>query len=844
MSEIVQATATQMLEGVQSFPSSGTMTIEEWLEYAKFQRTVAESAPGYTPAYRWDFQPDPGAAENLARVVEETTADGAWEAYKASDGFVNPSGSAAPNPTVNASPQTAIKGAGGTAAAGGLLSMSLPSWVAAAAPLLGVAIGVGLYELSPEFWTKVSKALLPWCYEGTQVMPVVTDENGNTYIDKEAVEKLKEIFEEEGIGQGGTEEAVPTDTISSYYGSSEPFPVDEGFSSFTQQLSSTISERYDQTATNGAKLFYVKSADNPYAYYRKWVCKVPFSVTTVIYRNGEFYRSGTSNATSATLSRTHETYYTLNSPPGLTQDNVEPKAYVHPLAGNTEFFADTILNGDTGGEEGYYPEGTSKWQGQEVDIDELPTKEVITDTTGTQTRDYIPVALPTTPGQSNTATSETSPTQNEDNETAIAPYIWPSISQEQYPTGSDTTGDDDQELDKSAPIPLPMPSPSPNTDPNANPSQPSDTPPQQIIDFFPPLDYGDAPLIPLPTPGDPTNVDGGVGGLVSVYNPTYAELQAFSQWLWVTYADASIDKIWNNPFDGVISLHELYATPNKGARKYIKSGFLVSPVDSLTIPNRYSEINCGTAVFPEKYGNYLDYSPYSKALCYLPFVGIVELNVDDIVGHTVNIRYRVDSYSGACIAIIECAKEGIDAVLYQFNGSCSVQMPISGGTQANIKAAQISAGAWQNAYHTAGVVGLAGGIAGGIGSLLTGNVGGAISGLVNGIGSMASQSAFGSANATSQTVSAKSSVQHSGQFGESYGAMGNKKPYMILKRPVQVVVPNYQDEYGYQAHKYVTIGECTGYLRCRGVHVKSSRATNTEKALIEQLLREGVYVTE
>ena len=29
--------------------------------------------------------------------------------------------------------------------------------------------------------------------------------------------------------------------------------------------------------------------------------------------------------------------------------------------------------------------------------------------------------------------------------------------------------------------------------------------------------------------------------------------------------------------------------------------------------------------------------------------------------------------------------------------------------------------------------------------------------------------------------------------------------------PVQVVVPNYQNEYGYQAHKYVTIGECEGY---------------------------------
>ena len=379
------------------------------------------------------------------------------------------------------------------------------------------------------------------------------------------------------------------------------------------------------------------------------------------------------------------------------------------------------------------------------------------------------------------------------------------------------------------------------------------------MDIIPPIDRGDVPYPTLPEGGsDPQGADGGVGGLVSVYNPTYAELTAFSQWLWVTYADATIDKIWNNPFDGIISLHELYATPNKGGRKYIKSGFLVSPVNSLTVPNRYSEINCGSAIVPEYYGNYLDYSPYSKAMCYLPFIGIVELNVDDIVGHAINIRYRVDSYSGACIALIDCAKENGSAVLYQFTGNCSVQMPIAGGTQANIKAAQISAGAYQNAYHVAGVAGLIGGIAsgaaqvvGGLASMAAsaagtggiGQIGSGVASVIQGAGQKMTQEAFGNAAAVSQTVAAKSSVQHSGQFGESFGAMGAKRPYLIIKRPVQVVVPNYQDEYGYPAHKYVTIGECTGYLRCRGVHVASARATDAEIQLIEQELMGGVFVT-
>ena len=79
--------------------------------------------------------------------------------------------------------------------------MSLPTWTAAVAPLLGVAVGVGLYELSPEFWEKVSRTLLPFCYDDSQALPVVTDEDGNTYVDKEAVEALKQLFEEEGFAQ-------------------------------------------------------------------------------------------------------------------------------------------------------------------------------------------------------------------------------------------------------------------------------------------------------------------------------------------------------------------------------------------------------------------------------------------------------------------------------------------------------------------------------------------------------------------------------------------------------------------------------------------------------------------
>ena len=79
-------------------------------------------------------------------------------------------------------------------------------------------------------------------------------------------------------------------------------------------------------------------------------------------------------------------------------------------------------------------------------------------------------------------------------------------------------------------------------------------------------------------------------------------------------------------------------------------------------------------------------------------------------------------------------------------------------------------------------------------------------------------------------------------FGSSFGAMGVKKPYIIVTRPKQIDVVDYNKLYGYPAHAAVTVGSCTGYLRVREVNVASSTASDEEKKRIEELLKEGIYM--
>ena len=255
------------------------------------------------------------------------------------------------------------------------------------------------------------------------------------------------------------------------------------------------------------------------------------------------------------------------------------------------------------------------------------------------------------------------------------------------------------------------------------------------------------------------------------------------------------------------------------------------------------------------YGNYFDYSPYSQAYIYLPFIGINEVSIDDIVGHAVNIRYRVDAYNGSCIAMIYVAKSGYRNLCYQFGGNCAVEVPLAGGSQAAIKAGMLQAEAYSRAaiqsaqiQKTASIgSGILGGAAGSsfAGPLagIIGALAGGTSGYIQGSANVAAAKLQGQAMQEAARYANKSSVQHSGQFGASHGAMGLKNPFIMIRNPIQVKVVNYNDDYGFPAHKRVIIGGCTGYLRVREVNVISAHATNEEKRAIEEELKAGVYVS-
>lgn len=343
---------------------------------------------------------------------------------------------------------------------------------------------------------------------------------------------------------------------------------------------------------------------------------------------------------------------------------------------------------------------------------------------------------------------------------------------------------------KSRTTPDTAPDPRPDYEPN--PQYP-DNPPND-----PNGDSGDTP-----TPSTMSGVT--ASGLCSVYNPTKAQLVSFSGWLWSSNFIDNFVKIFQNPMDAIIGLHILYATPTTGSSANIVCGYLDSGVSSKVVTQQFSTINCGTVTVPEYYGNALDYEPYTQVHCYLPFIGIVALKPNDVLGKQLNIQYGVDALTGTCLATLTSKQGNSDIACYTFAGNCATQIPISGGSYAQM------------------ITGLAGVAVSAIAGAATGNP-------------------IALLGAGASILNTHLDVQHSGSIGSNAGAMGIRKPYLIITRKSAYDAAGYGAFYGYPANKTVTLGNCKGYTRVKSVHVEIARATANEKREIDTLLREGVII--
>lgn len=299
------------------------------------------------------------------------------------------------------------------------------------------------------------------------------------------------------------------------------------------------------------------------------------------------------------------------------------------------------------------------------------------------------------------------------------------------------------------------------------------------------------------------------GGFITLYNPSIADLQNLAEYLWSdAFSLNSFKKLFGDVMDAIIGLSIVPCAVNSQGTRAVKVGNISTLVTMPVVNSQWVKVDCGSVMVNEQWASYVDYNPHTKVSIFLPYIGINQLNTDDIVGATVHVVYHIDVLTGSLVCYLLVTKNGHERILYTYNGQCSVNVPLSSVNYSQMMASVVGAAV------TAVTGGSAGAVAVGAGKL------------------------FG--DTLSEKL--KPDISRSGSFSQSCGFLGVQYPYLIFERPVVRIPESYEQYRGVASQITGSIASSRGFTVVDDINLNGLNATAAEKDEIIRLLKGGVIV--
>lgn len=334
-------------------------------------------------------------------------------------------------------------------------------------------------------------------------------------------------------------------------------------------------------------------------------------------------------------------------------------------------------------------------------------------------------------------------------------------------------------------------------------------------DFTPEGDTIDMPDTPDET------ISGALAhGFLNIYAPTAAQLRTFGGLLWTNAFNVKwydLDSVSNlvlnavsDPINYIVGLFMIPVTPATGSSTGIfLGGINANTVAAPRVTSQFKTIDFGTLDVTELYGNYLDYSN-SRVSIYLPYIGTADIDIQEIAGGTVSLKYIVDCFTGACVANVHCKKytETPWGKVYQnetvhsYSGNVAIQLPISAGSFDTMMQGLVNIGLGLGT-NTPAVV---------------------MQGMTQGV------QGFGG------------DVTTRGSLSSNTGKLCYQTPYLMFTRPIESLPAKNNSLHGWGAGVGGKLGRLKGYVECSDIKLDGVTATDTELTEIANLLKSGVYV--
>lgn len=329
-------------------------------------------------------------------------------------------------------------------------------------------------------------------------------------------------------------------------------------------------------------------------------------------------------------------------------------------------------------------------------------------------------------------------------------------------------------------------------------------------------------------------------GFVTLYSPGLNTLLQFCNYLWSDNLWVAVQKWFADPSQIMVGLGIVPVQVETNGTFYHKVGTVEFPVPMPLVKSQYQEFDCGSLEVKHFWGSALDYAPYTQIQIYLPYIGVRELNTDEIMGKTVSVKYHIDLYGGGVVAFVLVN----NSVRYQYSGNCMQQIPISSANYSElianlvqlacvvgtgIAAAGAGAAAYANEAASESI---------GIAAVESGDDFGA--GLANWIGNGGAGKLL---NCTVQTImSNKPRIERTGSLGAVTGQMAIQTPFLIITRPEQSLPENYKHYNGYPSNITSRLGDLSGFTQVENIRLNDIPATQPEIIEIYDLLQKGVII--
>lgn len=362
---------------------------------------------------------------------------------------------------------------------------------------------------------------------------------------------------------------------------------------------------------------------------------------------------------------------------------------------------------------------------------------------------------------------------------------------------------------------------------------------------------------PGPTPGDDdsggddirpsdwTNLRiGAANNFVTLYGMTAETVSDFGRKMWAELADPEFWQMVGTAFTNDFSINpadmmryfvslryfpfdvsDFAHTTSSGV--YI--GRAASPIAPsvgvaypLRLTNSTVQVSGGTLTIPRLYNDFRDYEPCTTVQVHIPFCGSVEVPASEVMGHTMDLTYKIDLQTGAMLGVL-CVSSNTYYVIATVAGTVGASIPITANN--NIEFLQ------RIATLGGGLVG--GGVSGALkGAMLGGEVGavvGAVAGTVGGgVGALAGLPPV--------TVHKQGNASGFANLG------GVPYAYATVQRSRFELPDNYGHTTGFACDFAATVGELSGYAVCDNVDTSGLSCNSRERDEIKRLLESGVYV--